>query len=65
MKIMRNAVYAACGYTILACLALMVVVTLMPNPMIQALNPIFWLESTSIVAFGVSWFVKGEAILKD
>ena len=25
----------------------------------------FWLEATAIVAFGVSWLTKGEAILKD
>jgi uncharacterized membrane protein len=32
---------------------------------LQALNPVFWLESIAVVAFGVSWLVKGEAILKD
>ena len=26
---------------------------------------VFWLEALAIVAFGVSWLVKGEAILKD
>ena len=36
-----------------------------PNPSLLKLNPVFWLESLAIVAFGVSWFVKGEAILKD
>jgi len=28
-------------------------------------NPLFWLETLAILAFGVSWIVKGEAILKD
>src|SRR3989344_5703116 len=28
-------------------------------------QPVFWLESLAIILFGISWFVKGEAILKD
>ena len=28
-------------------------------------KPIFWFESLALVAFGVSWLVKGEIILKD
>jgi hypothetical protein len=32
---------------------------------IRTLNPVFWLEAIAIVAFGVSWLVKGEAILGD
>jgi len=27
--------------------------------------PIFWLEGIAVIAFGVSWLTKGEAILKD
>ena len=30
-----------------------------------SLEPIFWLESVAIVAFGLSWLTKGETILKD
>jgi hypothetical protein len=26
---------------------------------------VFWLETVAIVAFGVSWLIKGEAILED
>ena len=28
-------------------------------------NPIFWFETLAIFAFGFSWFVKSEVILKD
>jgi hypothetical protein len=28
-------------------------------------NPVFWLESIALWAFGISWIVKGEVILKD
>ena len=32
---------------------------------LKAYDPIYWLESIAIVAFGISWLTKGEAILKD
>jgi len=60
MKLVRNKVYAVCGYTILAAIALIAAVRLLPpdSPII-ALSPVFWLESLASVAFGISWFVKG------
>ena len=64
----RNRVYRVCGYTILAAIALMVLLAIQ-NPQLKAdlqgYNPIYWLESIAIVAFGVSWLTKGEAILGD
>jgi hypothetical protein len=66
MKLWRNRVYAACGYIILACLVLAAIVSFLSGDSpIKRLDPIFWLEATAIVAFGLSWFTKGEAILKD
>lgn len=65
-KLQRNAVYTVSGYAILACLALIVVVRLMSSESpVYRFHPVFWLESAAIVAFGVSWLTKGEAILKD
>jgi hypothetical protein len=62
----RNAVYMACGVTILACMALIVVAFLLPaaSPILKA-KPVLLLESAAVVAFGISWITKGEAILKD
>lgn len=28
-------------------------------------DPIFWLESATLTAFGISWFIKGRTILTD
>lgn len=28
-------------------------------------SPIYWPEAIAIIAFGMSWLVKGEDILKD
>ncbi len=73
-KRQRNIVYRACGYVILLAIALIVLgglilyLELLPDAtvrMVKSLDPLFWLESIAIVAFGVSWLVKGEAILKD
>jgi hypothetical protein len=65
-KLKRNKVYAACGYTMLACITLVAVLKLTAlGRELAAYAPVFWLESVAILAFGLSWFTKGEAILKD
>jgi drug/metabolite transporter superfamily protein YnfA len=63
----RNKVYAACGYTMLACIALVAVLkvdTTLGRELAEY-TPVFWLESIAILAFGLSWATKGEAILQD
>ena len=65
-KLQRNIVYTVCGYTILACVALDVALNFLPSgSAIFQFAPTFWLESIAVIAFGISWMVKGETILKD
>jgi hypothetical protein len=67
-KRQRNAVYRACGYTMLGALALIALQAVLPGGLaehVERLDPMFWLEALAIVAFGISWLTKGEAILKD
>ncbi|MCW2718877.1 MAG: hypothetical protein JWR81_2699 [Pseudonocardia sp.] len=65
-KLQRNVVYRVCGVLIVVCLVLAVLSdNLLGRALVDALNPVFWLESVAIVAFGVSWLVKGETILRD
>jgi hypothetical protein len=65
-KLQRNAVYRASGYTILACILVIGIVSLPSvNVLVKRCDPIFWLESMAVVAFGFAWLVKGETILKD
>lgn len=65
-KARRNAVYIACGSVMLLCIALMAVVDLLPpaSP-ILALDPVFWIETLALFAFGISWLVKGDTLFRD
>ncbi|HET7287762.1 MAG TPA: hypothetical protein VFI71_09845, partial [Pyrinomonadaceae bacterium] len=59
-KLKRNWIYRICGVVMIVMLILIVV--------IKAIAPtksIFLPETIAIVAFGVAWLVKGQAILKD
>ena len=60
----RNLVYRFCGIVIGLCIVLLIVNFLIGD-VIQAIKPVFWLEAIAVVAFGLSWLVKGEALLGD
>ena len=62
----RNTVYKACGWTIVGSIVLVVIdFAFFKNSAIQGLHPVLALESIMVWAFGISWLVKGEAILGD
>jgi hypothetical protein len=66
-KLRRNHIYRLCGYIMLACLVSILVIELVPalRAALEGYDPVFWLESIAIVAFGFSWLTKGEWILAD
>jgi amino acid permease len=66
-KLQRNNVYRSCGVIMAMCIVLTGIYAAFPEVQaaLAGTQPIYWLESTAIVAFGISWLVKGEAILKD
>lgn len=65
-KRLRNRVYRVCGVVMVVCIGLIAVYQLRFTQTAAArLNPVFWLETIALWAFGFSWFVKGEAILND
>jgi len=67
-KLKRNKVYRVCGSIMLAAILLVPVLHFLPESVtagIMELHPVFWLEAIAVVAFGVSWLTKGEAILSD
>lgn len=62
----RNIVYIACGIIMLVCLLLVgLYMWLWQNTAISSHQPVFALETIMIWAFGISWLVKGETLLKD
>jgi hypothetical protein len=61
----RDVVYHICGCVIVACLLLVPVEAFVLGQAVAGYQPLFWLEAVAIVAFGVAWLVKGQAILKD
>ncbi len=66
MKRIRNAIYLICGMGIIACVGLAFILNTLPSDSpVFTYSPLFWLEAAAIIFFGISWFVKGEAILKD
>lgn len=67
-KLLRNKVYKACGFAMSICILLIVVHSFLPTEValrVEQYNLVFWLQTIAIVAFGISWLTKGEAILKD
>lgn len=61
----RDLVYRVCGSVIAACLVLVPIESLVIGAPIQRFRPLFWLEAVAVVAFGIAWLVKGQALLKD
>ncbi len=67
-KMQRNTIYKLCGYVMSFCILLIILNSFLPDKVasyVSSYRPVFWLESTAVVAFGISWLTKGEAILKD
>jgi hypothetical protein len=63
---LRNRLYRICGWTIVACMALIAIAQLrFVRAHVGSYCPGFWLESFASVAFGISWLTKGKKILHD
>ena len=58
----RNRIYRICGISIVASLTLAVLSLLLPHSIQNAAPFVYIFESTAIIAFGLSWFVKGEGL---
>jgi len=63
----RNKIYRICGYVIFGAILGMAIIKLIPAIFIatNVIRLFFWVESSVLWAFGVSWLVKGEALIKD
>jgi amino acid transporter len=62
----RNRVYRTCGIImIIALIGILLLRIPAVENAIGKLQPEFWFEAIALWAFGFSWLVKGETILKD
>ena len=67
-KLQRNRIYKACGCTMGGCILLIGIYFFLLQKTelpFEAYQPVYWLETFAIFAFGISWFIKGETILRD
>jgi uncharacterized membrane protein len=66
-KKIRNAVYRICGILILVSMVLIGIYHFVDDlqTKLASYKPVLILESIALIAFGTSWIVKSEAVLKD
>ncbi len=65
-KIKRNKVYIISGIVILVCLlGMFISMLVLTDDQLYKSKIILILESVALLAFGISWLIKGETILKD
>ena len=66
-KSRRNIVYITCAALIAASMLVAFIANFLPTAIKQSMPSLFWFEAIAVVAFSVSWLVKGEtiAVLND
>ena len=61
----RNLIYIICGIIMLACLIVILVYKILMKDSTYETSFVYWGETIALVAFGISWLTKGEAIFPD
>lgn len=64
-KAKRNVVYRICGWTMLTCVALMIIYFKTTPASLDNTPVIFILETVAVEAFGISWITKGQTLWPD
>jgi hypothetical protein len=64
-KLKRNRIYSTCAWLILLGVVLGGAQNFWPESVKEVTQWLFWFEALAVVAFGISWFVKGETFFKD
>lgn len=66
-KIIRNKIFRTCGIIIFIAIVLIALYGIFEErlPNLGDYKPVFWLEWIALMAFGISWLIKGEVVLKD
>jgi hypothetical protein len=62
----RNIIYRTCGIVMLVAIFCITIYTVfLRETFLASSNPVLILESVALLAFGVSWLVKGNTLFKD
>jgi hypothetical protein len=62
----RNIIYRSCGIVMLLAIVCIIIYTLfLRGTFVAAMNPVLVLESVALMAFGISWLVKGHTLFRD
>jgi hypothetical protein len=62
----RNMIYRTCGVVMTSAIAAITLYTIfLRNTFLAAIYPVLILESVALLAFGVSWLVKGNTLFRD
>jgi hypothetical protein len=62
----RNIIYRVCGIImLLAIVCIAVYVFLLKHTCVSKLHPVLFFEGIALLAFGISWLIKGETFFKD
>ncbi len=62
----RNVIYSLCGIVMIVAIASIAIYTLfLRRTFLAAMNPVLILESVALIAFGISWWVKGNTLFRD
>ncbi len=66
-KILRNKVFRTCGVILILSVILITLIRIIPSleNSLGRYNAVFWIEWIGLIAFGVSWMVKGNLLFKD
>lgn len=66
-KILRNKIFRACGIILMLTVASIALIRTIPSieSALTPYNAIFWIEWIGLIAFGVSWMIKGKLLFKD
>jgi hypothetical protein len=66
-KLIRNRFYRVCGCIMVGCILLLVPYFLSDSisSHLAEFKPVFWMETIALWAFGISWLIKGQVVLKD
>lgn len=63
----RNRVYRICAGVMMVSILMVLLIKLIPDlkDLLANYKPVFWLEWIALIAFGISWLVKGKTFMQD